>query len=359
MLYYIVGGAVRDILMGRIPQDADMAFCGHEEDFFADFPMAQKVGKTIHVYLVEGREYMPLYAQDITADLLHRDLTINALALDQQGFIHAHPFAFFDLRHGILRPASAKAFFQDTTRIYRLARFAATFPLFSIHQEAIRQAKTVVKTEAHTLLPAERVGREFLKALQAEKPSLFLGCLQQIQALTPWFLECTTLSSENFIRLGHLMDSIQCSTSQNNKEHLGLLRFLLWGAFFSQTKYVSFTEHPLYQLVLRLHLPMHFAKAAYFFASTCIQAQNLSQLPLDRQVHILHKAHTLGISQSYWQAIDHIYKTKFSDMYAVQALQAILSVHLPQKWRNKGIDSGKKLLELQCKALEELHVIAN
>ncbi len=359
MLYYIVGGAVRDILMGRIPQDADMAFCGREEDFFADFPMAQKVGKTIHVYLVDGREYMPLYAQDITADLLHRDLTINALALDQQGFIHAHPSAFFDLRHGILRPASAKAFFHDSTRIYRLARFAATFPHFSIHQEAIRQAKAVVKVRKHTLLPAERVGREFLKALQAEKPSLFLYCLQQIQALTPWFLECSTLSSESFIRLGQLMDSIKYQTSQKTKEDLAFLRFLLWGAFFSQKEQIPFTEHPLYKLVLRLHLPMHFAKAAYFFASTCKQAQSLPQLPIDIQVHILHKAHILGISQNYWQAIDHIYETKYSDTYAMQALKAILNVHLPQKWRNKGVYSGKKLLELQCKALEELHVIAN
>ncbi len=367
MQYYLVGGAVRDILMGRIPKDADLAFDGSLEEFFADCPTAQKVGKSVHVYLVDGKEYMPLYAHTITADLLHRDLTINAVALDQQGCIHAHPLAFFDMRHGFLRPASAEAFFQDATRIYRLARFAATFPQFSVHEEALQQAYAVVKTKAHALLPAERVGREFFKALYAEKPSLFLQCLQKIQALQPWFKECCTVPPKDLLHLGALMDGIPPYSSKQDEymgdiEDVGLIRFLLWGMFFQHSQQIPPAQHPLYQLALRLHLPLHFAKSAVFFASTCEQAKYLIQLPLPTQIYILRQAHILGIARTYWQAIAHVCTAQEKQIqgqnivsYATQALQCLQHVHLPPIWQNKGELSGKKLLELQCAALQHFH----
>ncbi len=395
MKYYIVGGAVRDLLMGRMPHDADMAFEGTVEDFLTAFPTAQKVGKTVHVYLVDGTEYMPLHANSLTADLLHRDLTINALALEACGCIHAHPLAFFDIRHKILRPTSAKAFFHDPTRIYRLARFASTFSHFSVHEEAIRQAYAVVKMQAHAHLPAERVGREFFKALFTEKPSLFLQILKKYHALEPWFQECQTLDSEAFWKLGQCMDAIESaevlqSTALQNKsgqnidaqsEHeqskekkhekgqnkqghcaywqkkmpsvkdIGLLRFMLWGHFFPPSS--SLKKHPLYQLVNRLHLPLHFAKAAFFLSTHCHQAKNLAQIALPAQIAILHQAHVLGISHNFWQAIAFLYNVPHTQRYAQHALACIQKVHLPEEWCNKGEFSGKKLLEMQCAALQK------
>lgn len=61
------------------------------------------MGKSVHVCLWRGRECMPLRRGNLEADLLARDLTVNALALDARGILHAHPQALADLRAGLLR----------------------------------------------------------------------------------------------------------------------------------------------------------------------------------------------------------------------------------------------------------------
>ncbi len=389
MQHYIVGGAVRDLLMGKFPQEIDLAFSGKVADFLQAEPSAQQVGKSVQVYILHGQEYMPLHNNNLMADLYHRDLTINALALNNKGIIYSHPQSFMDLKLRILRPTTSHAFFDDPLRIYRLARFAATFADFSVHESALHQAKAVVLAHKDHTLPGERVGREFLKALRSQKPSRFMKYLQKMQAFSPehsyWFVELSNMTSSELIHLGKLKDnfnfkmnlpnitsseSIHLEKLKDNfnfkneiindlkynklkyNDFLTLGRFMLLGVFLDIKKNKNLKVHPIYSLAQRLALPLRYAKAALHFAETWHHAQNFLHISTAEQVHILLQTHILGISKIYWQVLKLYSGQNFLDL-GTQALNVILNVHLPQKWQNKGKFSGEKLLHMRCIALQK------
>ena len=80
MKRYLVGGAVRDLLPGRLPKEWDYAFEGNTESFIQTNPGACKAGRSVSVVLLRGMEHMPLDHGVLAEDLRSRDLTINALA---------------------------------------------------------------------------------------------------------------------------------------------------------------------------------------------------------------------------------------------------------------------------------------
>ena len=191
MQLYLVGGAVRDMLLGRTPIELDFAFDGSAQEFLAAHPDAYMVGHSVHVCLWRGRECMPLHGGSPEADLRRRDLTINALALGSDGIIHLHPQTVQDLQDRLLRPAAATSFADDPTRVFRLARFAALWPDWRIDAAAFAQMRALAPA-ALAALPAERVARELRKALAAPVPGRFFRVLAQGNALTPWFAELQT-----------------------------------------------------------------------------------------------------------------------------------------------------------------------
>ena len=136
---------------------------------------------------------MPLHENSPERDLAARDLTINALALEENGRLHCHPQALRDLRDGILRPASSSAFESDPLRVFRVARFAAALPRFRLADECAAYMRAV-PDEALRAIPAERVGRELLKALAAPKPGRFLKVLDETSCLRVWFPELIAAS---------------------------------------------------------------------------------------------------------------------------------------------------------------------
>ena len=117
-------------------------------------------------------------APDVTleADLARRDLTINAMALDEDGrLIDPHNGAR-DLRAGILRHVRP-AFVEDPVRILRLARFAARFPEFRVAPETAELVREMVRNgEADALVP-ERVMQELSRGLMERRPSRMLQVL--------------------------------------------------------------------------------------------------------------------------------------------------------------------------------------
>ena len=115
---YLVGGAVRDRLLGRTPREYDFAFDADEATFLQRNPEARKVGKSVSVFLLRGQEFMPLEGT-LEEDMRRRDLTINALAEDRDGNLLGHPHALSDLREGILRPASPPQLPRCTTHYGR------------------------------------------------------------------------------------------------------------------------------------------------------------------------------------------------------------------------------------------------
>ncbi len=361
----MVGGAVRDLLMGRMPKDVDMAFEGCGQDFIDAFPEAQKVGKSVQVWLLHGREYMPLQGNSIAQDLKYRDLTINALALDENGVLFTHPLALFDIKNGLLRPASAHAFFDDATRIYRLARFAAYYPHFHVHAEALEQAQAVTQQALHATLPAERVGREVFKALQSAKPSRFFTTLKAAQALHPWFTELNTLSAPHRTLWEQSMDAYTQSTfanAQQSPHQWAMLRWMFLGAFWKKEKEQrshSLQEYTLHNLGERLHLPLSFSKAAHVMTQFFAQACTLEKLPAEEQVHLILSVHKAGLSELFWLATDYLGSMLPSkDIYmpqsphALAVLRVIMAVHLPEQWQNQGVASGQKLFHMQVQALQ-------
>ena len=187
MKVYVVGGAVRDELLGLPVQDRDHVVVGAtpEEMVRAGF---KPVGKDFPVFLhpqtheeyalarterKSGRGYkgFTVYASpEVTLedDLRRRDLTINAMAKDEQGRI-IDPFGGQkDLKEGILRHVS-EAFAEDPVRILRVARFAARFG-FSVARETLELMRRMVASGESDYLVPERVWQEFSRGLMEKTP---------------------------------------------------------------------------------------------------------------------------------------------------------------------------------------------
>jgi len=192
---YVVGGAVRDELLGVPVKDRDWVVVGAtpEEMLAKGF---KPVGKDFPVFLhpvtkeeyalarterKSGRGYKGFTvhaAPDVTLedDLRRRDLTINAIAKDENGKL-IDPFrGEEDLRQGVLRHVS-DAFSEDPVRILRVARFAARFN-FPVHKStAALMRKMVASGETDTLVP-ERVWQEFSKGLTEAHPQRMFDVLK-------------------------------------------------------------------------------------------------------------------------------------------------------------------------------------
>jgi tRNA nucleotidyltransferase (CCA-adding enzyme) len=199
MKIYLVGGYVRDELLGRCSKDKDyVIFDCSEKEFFKKFPYAKKVGKKIPVYLVGRDEYTISEFSNIYEDLMSRDLTINAIAKDMEGNIYAHPRALEDLKNKILRAISLENFIKDPLRVHRAARFAAQFPDFSVDPELLNiMNKVGGSRKLMEKISKERVAQEVIKAISAEKPSRFFSLLIKTKAISYWFEEIEKLEKNN------------------------------------------------------------------------------------------------------------------------------------------------------------------
>jgi tRNA nucleotidyltransferase (CCA-adding enzyme) len=210
---FLVGGAVRDELLGRAHGDRDYVVVGATpRDMLA---LGYKpVGKDFPVFLHPdtGEEYAlarterktgPGYhgfafhaAPDVTLedDLARRDLTINAMARDEAGALVDPYDGARDLRDRVLRHVSP-AFVEDPVRILRVARFLARFaPLgFRIADETMALMHAMVTDGEVAHLVPERVWAETRKALAEPAPSAFLRALRECGALAVLFPEVDAL----------------------------------------------------------------------------------------------------------------------------------------------------------------------
>lgn len=188
MKIYIVGGAVRDRLLGLTPGDHDYVVVGASpEDMLAagytpvgkDFPvflhpktheeyaLARTERKTGHGY--HGFSFYAAPDVSLEEDLARRDLTINAMAEDSDGHVVDPYGGQNDLRAQVLRHVSP-AFGEDPVRILRLARFAARFPQFTVAPETRALMQHMVRAGETKHLVAERVWQELSRGLMAEEP---------------------------------------------------------------------------------------------------------------------------------------------------------------------------------------------
>ncbi len=201
----VVGGYVRDRLLGRSSKDIDIEVYGVEslaslEQLLAPFGDVNSVGKSFGVLKLSIGELdidisLPRLERktgighrgfDVTTDAslsfkeaaLRRDFTINAIGYDIKEEQLLDPYnGQDDLSNALLRVVNAKSFVEDPLRLYRAMQFAARFKL-TLSDELVTLANTMVKEGMLDELPRERVYDEFKKLfLKSEKPSIGLTAL--------------------------------------------------------------------------------------------------------------------------------------------------------------------------------------
>ncbi len=213
MQVYKVGGAVRDKLLNRKVVDHDYVVVGATiEEMLAagytpvgkDFPVflhpqthdeyalartERKVAKGYH-----GFEFFADSDVTLEEDLIRRDLTINAIAEDEQGNLYDPYHGVDDLNKRILRHVSP-SFAEDPLRVLRVARFAARYADygFVIADETLAMMQCLVDHNEVDALVAERVWQEVEKALADNNPWIFFEVLRQCGALARLFPELERL----------------------------------------------------------------------------------------------------------------------------------------------------------------------
>jgi tRNA nucleotidyltransferase (CCA-adding enzyme) len=203
MKVYLVGGAVRDELLGRKAAERDWVVVGATPQQMADAGYRQ-VGRDFPVFLHPDtneeyalarterktgpgyRGFEVAFSPDVTLedDLRRRDLTINAMARDADGALIDPYGGRADLEARRLRHVS-EAFNEDPVRILRVARFLARYePLgFSIAPETLARMRAMVAAgEADALVP-ERIWQETAKALAEPSPAAWMRALRECGAL--------------------------------------------------------------------------------------------------------------------------------------------------------------------------------
>jgi tRNA nucleotidyltransferase (CCA-adding enzyme) len=211
MQVFVVGGAVRDALMGLSVNDRDWVVVGSTPEAMTaqgflpvgkDFPvflhpqtreeyaLARTERKTARGY----KGFAVQAAPDVTLeeDLARRDLTVNAMAVPE-ALAHQAPSAWYghivdpyggrgDLQAKVLRHVT-EAFAEDPVRILRLARFAARFADFSVADETMALMRQMVEDGEVDHLVPERVWQELAKGLMSERPSRMFEVLRSCGAL--------------------------------------------------------------------------------------------------------------------------------------------------------------------------------
>jgi tRNA nucleotidyltransferase (CCA-adding enzyme) len=210
---YLVGGAVRDQLLGRQVSDRDWVVVGATPEQMlaqgyqqvgADFPVflhpdshqeyalartERKVGQGYNGFECDASDNVTL-----EQDLRRRDLTINAMAMSDKGELIDPYNGQQDLRDKILRHVS-EAFIEDPLRVLRVARFAARFKAegFIVADETLALMREISNSGELEHLSAERVWKETARSLLEAHPEVYCETLHECGALAVWFAELDKL----------------------------------------------------------------------------------------------------------------------------------------------------------------------
>jgi len=190
---YVVGGCVRDKIMGNVPKDIDYCFAGSEQDLLKIFPNAKSVGISFPVFIVDGCEVALTRTEKSTGegysdfevtnigvsieeDLHRRDFTMNQIAINTLTGVMIDPTeGYNDIMKGIIRTTNKDAFKDDPVRILRAIRFSTTMD-FDIDHDTFMLA--MYEVDRLKLVTKERIVLELEKMWKgADRPSRFFNIL--------------------------------------------------------------------------------------------------------------------------------------------------------------------------------------
>jgi tRNA nucleotidyltransferase (CCA-adding enzyme) len=192
---HVVGGAVRDLLLGRRPREIDLVVEGDLDEAAARLPggtvtahdrfgTARVLFEDCEIDLARARretylrpgalpEVEPAVLDE---DLRRRDVTVNAIALGLDGAISAVPNALEDLEAGVLRVLHDRSFVDDPTRLWRVARYAARLG-FTVEP----RTRALAHAADPSTVSGDRLGAELRLALREPDPPAALRAAKELQ----------------------------------------------------------------------------------------------------------------------------------------------------------------------------------
>lgn len=323
---YLVGGAVRDKWMGRVATDEDYCVTGlTAQEFERLFPESFLAGMAFAVFRMPVGDSMAEFALarterkvsrghtgfevfsspevTIEQDLLRRDLTINAMAIDVLSQTTLDPYGgLADIEHQVVRAVS-RAFSEDPLRVYRAARFAAQLG-FEIEANTLQMMRDL-KGELGTL-SAERVFGELKRALGTKRPSLFFRWLLRAGVLPVHFAEIAALAGveqptkwhpegDAFEHTMQVLDAAAALTSREEVRFSALVHDV-GKALTPRNKWPAHHGHesagvPLVRkLCERLKLPSQWTQAALFATEQHMKIHILDRMKSSKVVDLLMDA---------------------------------------------------------------------
>ena len=224
MQIYLVGGAVRDKYLNIPIKEKDWCVVGSSSNDLIEMGF-KAVGKDFPVFLhpetkeeyalariekkigpgYHGFSFLTSKEVSLQDDLKRRDLTINAMAIDNEGNLIDPHHGLNDLENKILRHVS-NSFREDPVRVLRVAKFSARFHKkgFIIHPETLKMMKSMSKQGEIQNLIGDRVWKETEEALSSGDPHIFFRALQDCDALRiifPEFYELDSSSKSNSTKI--------------------------------------------------------------------------------------------------------------------------------------------------------------
>ena len=393
MKIYQVGGSVRDEILGIGAFDKDFVVVGATEaEFLEKFPKAEKVGKSFPVFLVNGCEYAFArrerktghgyrgfaveFSPDITLeeDLRRRDITINAIAKDPD-----IPNRYIDPYGGIEDIKNkriihvSEAFSEDPLRVYRVARFAAKFPDFSVNESTIKLMNSI--GDELLSLSTERVWKELEKALVYPRPSRFFEILKEADLLKYHFPEVHALigvpagpiqyhpEGDAFIHTIETMDRLKLS---GNDDPVAMFAALChdWGkAASSPDNYPHHYGHdkagvPIIEKFCRRmkNVPDRYKFAAKTVAKYHMIVREIDKITPKKAINIIKDITSTSCGlDGFMDAVKADNARQNDEARAfIRKMLPVLDVKLPEKYWNAGKKSAEILMQLKILKYKEL-----
>lgn len=376
MQIYLVGGAVRDQLLQRPVKERDWVVVGSSEEELIHQGF-QPVGKSFPVFLhpqtheeyaLARREYKSGkgykgficdvdQAVTLAEDLLRRDLTINAIAQDENGKLIDPYGGLNDLKLKRLRHVSP-AFTEDPLRILRVARFAARYDDlgFQVAPETMVLMNEMVKGGELTYLTPERVWQEVARALLETKPSIFFSILYQCGALEVIMPELASLfGTPIHISTGELIDggshtllAIDAAVNLHVSIEVSFATLCHTLLSSSTDKNIIPDSHPVLMVAERWRVPVVVKELALLNYNYHKKIHSLYHLSTDAILSVLMDCDSFRRPQRFaslliaCEAIAHDSATRFSYTQDWSTLLEQTRIISPQPWINEGL-KGKAL----------------